>query len=395
MSAKPKAIDGTYTQSNRVKLVKGGAEYFDLLKLLIDKAKHTIHLQVYIFKDDTTGLKIAEALIAASKRGVKVYFIVDGYATERLPAHFLKQLKSSGVHFRRFEPLLKSRYFYFGRRLHHKVFVADASYALVTGVNITDRYNDMPGAEAWKDMALYVEGETAVTLDRRCCDIWNKTYGLAAKVKPLLNSLPFEPITDAYGPCDVRVRVNDRVKGKKQVWNSYWEMFTQSSENIIIMCSYFLPGRAYRKQMVKAVQRGVRLTVILAGRSDVPLAKYAERYLYKWMLDNNMEIYEYQPNILHAKVAVRDGEWMTIGSYNVNNISALASVELNLDVQNKKFVHSVEKELRGTILNDCVPVTRDNYIVRTHFLKRFAQRVAYETVKLMLFLVTFYYKRER
>ena len=153
-----------YTTRNRISLVNSGEDYFSLLIKLIEQAQFVIHLQVYIYEDDETGRKVAEALKAAAQRGVSVYLHVDGYASQRLRGHFQKDMDVAGVHFKFFQPLLKSRHFYFGRRLHQKVFVADGIYSLVGGLNIGDRYNDLPGDQAWYDVALYAEGEISYQL---------------------------------------------------------------------------------------------------------------------------------------------------------------------------------------------------------------------------------------
>ena len=138
----------------------------------------------------------------------------------------------------------------------------------------------------------------------------------------------------------------------------------------------------------------MKVRLILAGPSDVKLAKYAERYLYDLMLKNGFEIYEYQPTVLHAKMMVVDNHWVTIGSYNVNNVSAYASVELNLDVRNKPFASSVQQMMDTIIKNDCVRVTNKNFISNTGFLKRFLQKSAYEIVRVIINLSTFYFKHE-
>ena len=110
-----------------------------------------------------------------------------------------------------------------------------------------------------------------------------------------------------------------------------------------IMCSYFLPGKVISRLLKNASRRGVKIRVITAGPSDVMVAKYAERWMYDWLLRNKIELYEYQPNILHAKVAICDSEWLTIGSYNINNISAYASIELNVDVHNHRLALQTEQ----------------------------------------------------
>lgn len=149
----------SFTTQNTVQLVRGGKYYFDLLLQLIGNASESIHLQTYIYDDDETGCMVADALMAAAKRNVQVYLLADGYASQVMSKKIITELKEAGVHFRFFEPFFTSKHFYFGRRMHHKVFVADARFALVGGINIANRYNDMPGKTAWLDFALYAEGE--------------------------------------------------------------------------------------------------------------------------------------------------------------------------------------------------------------------------------------------
>ena len=115
-----------YTSRNRISLVYSGEDYFSLLLKLIEKAKHTVHLQVYIYDNDETGKKVGDSLKAAAKRGVAVYLHVDGYASQRLRGDFRNAMTAAGVHFKFFEPLLKSRHFYFGRRLHQRIYIIDA-----------------------------------------------------------------------------------------------------------------------------------------------------------------------------------------------------------------------------------------------------------------------------
>ena len=201
----------------------------------------------------------------------------------------------------------------------------DAKYALAGGINISDRYNDMPGKPAWLDFALFVEGEIAKELCILCWKAWNgfiRDMGITPCEKKQLNfKIPLE------NRSEVRMRRNDWVRRKNEITATYVSMLRTANKQITILCSYFLPGKVIRKQMVYAVKRGVSIRVIAAGRSDVMLAKYAERWLYDWLLRNGIELYEYQRNVLHGKIAVSDDEWITIGSYNINNISTYAGIE--------------------------------------------------------------------
>ncbi len=382
----------TYSSRNQATLIKGGHAFFELLEQLIAKAKHSIHLQTYIFINDETGQRITNALQAASTRGVKVYLLLDGYGSQQITDKWTHPLKENGIQFRWFSSLLHTRNFYFGRRLHHKVFVADATFALVGGINITNRYNDMPDNPAWLDWALYFEGEAAAEVFMVCVDVWTRSsWGKTSKeiiTKQLSRHLP-------DSNCLLRVRRNDWVRGLNQVTRSYLEMFAKATHSITIMSSYFLPGRVFRKAMRKAVKRGVKITVIAAGKSDVITAKHAERYLYRWLLKNNISIYEYQPHILHGKLSTYDGKWVTVGSYNVNDLSTFASIELNMDVLDNSFADSVVKELQHIINKDCELVTPERFETHNTFLKRVWQKACYVFIRVIFLLFTFYFKQNK
>jgi len=388
---KNQKITSQYTASNEVKFIRGGKEYFALMLKLINEAKDSIHLQTYIFDNDNTGTSIADALKAAAQRKVKVYFIVDGYASQGLPKEFIKNIKKAGVHFRFFEPLVRSKHFYFGRRLHQKLFVADNRYALVSGINISDRYNDTADHPAWLDFGVYVEGEIAKQL---CIHCWKTWKGFPAKMG--LTPCEKNPVDFKIPPNKtslVRLRRNDWVRAKTQISQSYIEMLRTSQSHITILSSYFLPGIIIRKHLIKAVQRGVKIKLILAGLSDVKVAKSAERFVYDWLLRNNVQIYEYQGNILHGKLSVCDSKWMTIGSYNVNNISAYASVELNLDINDPSFAKHVAKILHEAIDENCKEITADDFKKSTNIIKRLVRWCSYEFIRAALYLFTFYFRQ--
>ncbi len=374
-----------YFAHNKVTLLRSGKEYFDVLHQLINEARHSIYFQTYIFDEDETGNAVAEALIRAAQRKVNVFVLVDGYASQNLSASFIEQLIKAGIKFRWFEPLLKSRNFYFGRRLHHKVVVVDTYHALVTGRNISNRYNDMPDQEAWLDWAIHTEGEVTPVLELICkrrMKVYTHQKKEDVKLPPIVKE-----------KCLVRVRVNDWVQNKRQISRSYLEMLRHASSHLIIMSPYFLPGNELRKQMARAAKRGVKIKVILSGVSDVAVAKWAERYVYQWLLRNNIEIYEYQKNVLHGKMATYDNVWTTIGSYNVNNLSAYASIELNLDVDNIDFAKKADHELEKIITDDCIQITEEDYKKRNGPFRRFIHFLSYESLRLVLFLTTFYFKQ--
>ena len=381
-----------YSSRNRTKLVRGGREYFSHLKSLIDKASFSLHLQFYIFSEDETGEMVIGALKAASQRGVTVFLHLDSYASQGLSKHTVRDMREAGIKVKWFEPMFRSKHFYFGRRLHHKVVVADGLYSLVGGINVSDRYNDMPGDPAWLDMALYCEGEASFALYNICRMMWGDK-----KRYPVISWEDVDRFCEQIPENEqvlVRVSRNDWVKRKIEIWRRYLEMFSRSEKQITIMCSYFLPGRISRKRLALASRKGVKIRLILASTSDIMITKHAERYLYNWLFKNNITIYEYQDTVLHAKMAVFDSNWVTIGSYNINNISAFASLELNMDISNSSFALETEAVLDEIISKHCRQITRENYISSNHFLKRIWQRLCYWLINNTLNLFTFYFKQE-
>jgi cardiolipin synthase len=359
------------------------------MEAMIREARHTIHLQTYIFDEDHTGTQIADALRESSLRGVDVYMLLDGYASRKLSERFIRQMRNAGIRFRYFEPVFQSDSFYFGRRLHHKVIVADGCRAMVGGVNISDRYNDLPGDPAWLDWAIYVEGEAAQDLHRLCAKLWVKFPVEVRKI--LAREQPFLPDPGLH--CRVRIRQNDWVTRRNEITRSYLQMLSEAKEEVIIMSSYFLPGRLFRRYLARAAKRGVRIRLVLAGTSDVKIAKHAERYMYRWLFKNRIAIFEYPHNVLHGKIAVADRAWVTGGSYNVNNISAYASIELNLDVDDAHFGAQVATALDEIIHGQCDPISESSYRTQYGLFSRLLQRLSYETFRLIFFLFTFYFRQ--
>ena len=318
--------------------------------------------------------------------------MADGYASRALPKEFIKKLEDAGVNFRFFEPVFRSQHFYFGRRMHHKVAVFDNKYGLVSGSNIADRYNDLPGQPAWFDMALFVEGDAVVELYDICIKVWERDQAkrnvLRQKLVDLFNYISKE---DAVG---VRVLQNDWVRRKLEIYFAYHKLFKQSKKSITIVCSYFLPGLSLRNRLSKAVQRGVDVKVVLSNVSDVTITKHAERYLYNWMFRNGIKVYEYLPTVLHAKIGVVDGEFLNMGSYNINDLSAQASIELNLLVRDHELAEEVEQDINEIIETKCEKIEAADYSFNLLSFKQLWRFLCYHAIRLTLTIGTFYFKQE-
>ncbi|WP_353131167.1 phospholipase D-like domain-containing protein [Parapedobacter pyrenivorans] len=395
MPRRRKVNRNDFIPNHKVRLLLGGKAYFDLLIELIEHAQEHIHLQIYIYEADTTGQQIADALIAAARRGVAVHILVDGYGSQDLDKSFIAQFQENGIHFRVFEPLLRSKKFYVGRRMHQKIMVIDARYAIVTGANIGDKYNDRPDRSAWLDFALCVEGEIATSLCGVCWMTW-KNFQPLRRV-PDKWCTPARTVVD-FGyenSCAVRMRRNDWVRRKYEITSTYREIFQRANDQVILVSSYFLPGHTARKYIEKAIRRGVGVKLLICSRMDVPLVKDAERFMYDWLLQLGVEIYEYAGDMLHGKLATCDGHWMTIGSFNVNDLSARVSIELNLDVKGDTFVKRTIGKLEHIMENQCVRIKSEDFESQNSPFNRIKRWASFKILRFIFFLGTFYMKQEK
>lgn len=365
-----------FTYSNRVQLIRGGRDFFRFLKSRIDEAQETIYFQFYIFDNDSTGKEIAESLKAAALRNVRVYMLLDAYASIGLTSAFVQELRDAGIRFTWFKNYFRNRKFFVGRRLHQKVVVIDGVKSFVCGLNVSDRYNDTPESIAWLDWALYTEGAASTKLEHVC--------------KRRIRDFAAAPSRNEYHveeKCAVRVCENDFISRKSEITKSYLHIIHEARSNVIIMSPYFMPGYRFRKALKAAVERGVRVQIILTGIADILIAKFAERYLYEWLFKYGIEIYEYQRNVLHGKIVVADQQRVSVGSYNVNNLSAYASIELNMEVKNEVFASDVEKRLMDIIQNECKLITSRNF--KSNFFEKGLQVMSYNFMRMMLFLFAF------
>ncbi len=317
---------------------------------------------------------------------MKVFLVADGYASQDLSNSFIQTLEEAGIQFRYFNPLLKSKHFYFGRRMHHKLVVVDGAKAMVGGINISNNYNDTVESRAWLDWALYVEGEVAARLETVCEDL--RKFEILEVTRTHLRRrklvLPDQP---------VGVLINDWVRGKRDVTATYLKMLRNAKSQVTIVSSYLLPGKLLRRNLKVAAKRGIKVRLVMAGMSDVATSKNAERYMYRWLLRNKIEIYEYHKNILHGKMAVCDGQWLTLGSYNVNNISAYASIELNLDIHEPVLALQAEQMVNEIIKKDTLPITLQLHKRSTNIIKQFIRWVSYHVIRSVFNLVTSYYRQ--
>jgi cardiolipin synthase len=369
-----------YRNGHYLELLQSGEPYFSAVEKIIDEARSFIYFQTYIIDEDETGTRIVNALIRAAKRGVRTYLLIDALGTKYLSDSFIDSIEDAGILFRFFSPTFITKGFHLSLRLHSKVVLVDGKVAIIGGMNIANRYHGTPGKKEWLDFAVLMRGpECAHTLSI-LKKLWNKTFISKAE-----RSHEMVHDTGIFKEnIKLKVLQNNWYRNKIEILRSYRSTFRYSQERMIIFNSYFLPGRNERKLLRNAGMRGVDIKIVLSAESDAPMFKRATRFLYDFILRNNIKIYEYLPSNLHAKVATVDGKWCTIGSYNLNHLSDYASVEINVDILDGGFTRKFENILSDIIEKDCRQVTIEEYNRRRTWLSNFSGWLSYQMIRLMM-----------
>ena len=372
--------DGNFYTSKNLELVHSGEDYFLRLETIIREAKFQIYLQMYLFEIDTTGTRIIHVLKEAASRKVSIYVLLDGLGSLSFPKDFLLQLRESGINIRFFAPLFSTYSFYIGRRLHCKIIVADEKIALIGGINVANKYHGSTTEKAWLDYAIQLRGEICKPLQQLCDDLYFKDKGAINKA---IKS-KFKIDNDAA----VRILQNDWLKSKNEICDSYINAIKNAKKEIIIVGSYFLPGIRILKALKKASNNKVKISLILSGISDIPVTRRATCYLYSKLLKYNIEIYEWDKSVLHGKAAVIDGNWCTIGSFNLNNLSSYGSVEMNVEINSVSFSKMFQNHL-GEIILKCQNVTKESLKLKTNIFSKFINLLSYGFTRIIELLVTF------
>lgn len=376
-----------YKGGHKVELLRSGKQYFTECIKEIDKAVHYIHFQTYIVDDDETGRRFVNALIRAAKRGVRVYFLLDAFGGGSFSENLIAEVNEAGILFRKFSPAFITNDFQLSLRLHHKVLLVDGEVAIVGGMNVANRYRGTKELKEWLDFAILVRGPECGHVLFILKRLWNKAFITRRERSTERIQTPVFYEEDIY----LRVLQNNWYRNKIEILKSYRSSIKHSKDRMIIMASYFLPGRNERRLLRLASRRGVDIRIVLASESDAHVFKRATNFLYDFILSNNIRIYEYIPSNLHAKVATVDGQWCTIGSYNLNHLSDYGSVEMNVDILSPGFVADFEKLLLRIIDKDCRQIKLHEYSLRRTKLSRFKDWLSYQMIRFLMrimFLLT-------
>jgi cardiolipin synthase len=374
---------------NQLMLLQNGTGYFPQLCADIDAAQHSIYLETYIFAADETGRMVADALQRAAARGVTVRVLLDGYGSAELPQRWIDGLRTAGVEvqwFRReISPFtLRRNRLRRLRRLHRKMVVLDGEIAFVSGINII---NDLPEADDSAsprlDYAVRVEGTVAAGIGATMWHLWEVVswasfHSGGNRLKWRLAATKTQPESPG-----VTLVLRDNVRHRRDIERAYLKAIAGAQHEIIIANAYFLPGRVFRRALKHAAQRGVRVVLLLQGKVEYRLQHYATHALYGQLLAAGIEIYEYQPGYLHAKVAVVDGQWATVGSSNIDPFSLLLAREANLVVRDAGFAGELRANLLDATGNNSIRIGNE-YGKTRNWLARLIAWYSYGVVRLLV-----------
>lgn len=327
---------------NQLTLLRRGVMYFPQLLADIQQAQHAVYLESYIFAADETGRALMAALLHAARRGVMVRVLLDGFGSANFPAAWQADFAAAGVHFQWFRretlPWLPRRHRL--HRLHRKLVAIDHDLAFIGGINII---NDQPESHSQPrlDYAVRIQGELAGDIRAAMRQLWQRVAWHDLR-SPSHWHAPKSP-TNWHSPLALLLR--DNVRHRRDIERAYLHAIAHAKQEILLANAYFLPGRAFRRALRQAARRGVRVVLLLQGKVEYRLQHYATHALYDELLREGIQIYEYQASYLHAKVAVVDNRWATIGSSNIDPFSLLLAREANLVVQDAGFATELHASL--------------------------------------------------
>lgn len=361
-----------FVGDNSVELLQGGDELFPAMQRALAAARRQVWLASYIFHDDEAGQAMLEALRTAARRGVEVQVLVDGFGSMASLAALRRGLAADGVQLDVFRPLERwSAWLQPAqlRRLHHKLCVVDDAVAFVGGINILDDRNDLSHGRSDRprlDYAVELRGPVVAQVQHlvqslvartRLGHEWRSEVGTLARsrqpladtrqlLRELRTRLPAGALpADTLRPAQVALVVRDNLSGRRAIERRYIEAVRTARHRVDIACPYFYPRRAFRRSLLAAARRGVRVRLLMQGKVDYPLAALAARVLYDELLSQGVRIYEYTPAFLHAKVAVIDDDWATVGSSNIDPLSLLLNLEANAVVLDESFAQLLRQRL--------------------------------------------------
>lgn len=370
---------------NAVVLLENGQQYFPSLEASVDAAEREIFLQSYIFSDDEVGRGIAAALRRAARRGVAVRVMVDGFGGRDFVHNLMPGMAEDGVEvliYRRELRALSLRRHRL-RRMHRKVVVIDGREAYVGGINITNDFGPNGSPFPRYDYAVHVQGPVLEPIVESTHRLWRLVAWASFRRRVQQPFLAQASVEEA-GNIRAAFVVRDNLRYRRAIEEAYMAAIENAQHEVVIANAYFFPGWRFRHALAEAAERGVKVTVLLQGvGGDHPLQVYATRALYPFFLERGVRLFEYHRGHLHAKVAVVDGRWATVGSSNIDAFSLLLAREANVVVEDEGFAAQLSGSLEAAMRDGAEEQLRADWR-RLPVLRRAVNWLAYQMVRIAI-----------
>ncbi|TWO72250.1 cardiolipin synthase ClsB [Caenimonas sedimenti] len=345
-----------------LRLLEGSREFFPALIAAIESAQAEVLLETYIFDFTGSGSEVADALERAARRGVLVRVLVDDVGTGEPPEGRLTRMEFVGVQWQAFAPLGFLGLLWPGhwRRLHRKLCVVDQRTGFCGGINILDDFHD-PNHGVLEsprfDFSLRVTGPLVADMHETMTRQWQRAEtmgrlrqarlgGALVSWRAIGQATPLAaPAPGERTAAKAALLLRDNLRHRARIERAYLRAIGRAREEIIIANAYFVPGGRMRRALIAAARRGVRVCLLLQGRYEYFMQYYAARPVFGALLSAQVQIHEYAPSFLHAKVAVIDGHWATVGSSNLDPLSLLLAREANVVVDDREFAQALRSRL--------------------------------------------------
>jgi cardiolipin synthase len=327
-----------------VTVLREGGETFTAMLAAIAGARHTLCLETYILAADRTGDRFKLALVERARAGVTVRLMYDAVGSFALPASWLADLRAAGVQVVEFNAIAPWRArFRLSHRDHRKVLVVDDEVAFTGGLNIANEYAAVKdGGAGWHDLHCRVRGPIVMDLARLFRRTWLRAGGDTYPAPPAAGD-----VAGVGGTSFVRAIDNTARRRKPAIRRAYVHVVKAARRSVLVENAYFLPDRGLRRALVRAVARGVDVRVIVPGNSDVRLAEWASLYVLRRLARRGVKILRWRGAMMHAKTAVVDGVWATIGSYNFDAQSRFNNLEVTVEILDPAIGRAMVAQFEG------------------------------------------------
>lgn len=359
------------THNNQIKILKSGAEKFDDLFADIRRAKHHIHLEYFNFRNDSIANALFDLLAMKAQEGVEVRALFDAFGnwsnSRPLKKRHLNKIRARGIEIYHFDPLRFPYINHVFHRDHRKIAVIDGKIAYTGGMNIADYYiKGLPEIGTWHDMHVRIKGGAVGCLQEIFLAMWNKT------TKQKIGGEHYFPIlTDSLPGYDKTIAIVDRVPKKmpKEMRHTYVKAIESAKEKIQIVNPYFLPTHSVKKALKKALQRGIKMEIMLSAKADIGFTPEGSLYVAHRLLKRGANIYLYNGGFHHSKIMMVDDSFCTIGTTNLDSRSLRYDYEVNAFIFDKEATWQLNDIFEKDKTN-CTVLTSKGWKKRS-FWKRF------------------------